>query len=303
MNQRLLAHIALTAVAFIYAGNYLIAKLVLDPGYVRPFGFILLRVTAAVLVFWLVDWLFMKSRVDRKDLPLMAICGLFGVAVNQLCFFAGLKLTVPINASLLMTTTPILVVISASLLIKERVSALRIAGILTGMAGAVLLITRGFTVGIDISGGSLGDLLIIANASSYAVYLVLVKKLMHKYQPLVVVKWVFSFGLIPVLLLGAGDIPHIAWSEMPTSAYLSIAYVLLLTTVVAYFLNAYSLGVVSPSVTSIYIYLQPLLTTLFSIVFYEQKPDAVVAISGAMIILGVYLAGKKPKVPPQKPPF
>src|SRR5690606_9200520 len=72
MNQRLLAHIALTAVAFIYACNYLIAKLVLDPGYVRPFGFILLRVTAAVLVFWLVDWLFMKSRVDRKDLPLMA---------------------------------------------------------------------------------------------------------------------------------------------------------------------------------------------------------------------------------------
>lgn len=297
MNRTALAHISLTLVAVIYAANYLVAKAVLDPGYVQPFGFILLRVLAAVIVFWIVDLLFIKARVEKGDLPLMALSGLFGVAINQLCFFAGLKQTVPINASLLMTTTPILVLIVASVLLKERISGRKLMGIFLGMLGAVLLITRGFAESFNQSGTFWGDLLIIANASSYGIYLVLVKKLMIKYPPMTVIKWVFTFGLIPVLIVGVWDIPEIQWEMMPRDAYWAIVYVLIFTTIIAYFLNAYSLTIVSPTVTSIYIYLQPLITTALSIAFSKDSLDAVKLISGSMIILGVFLASSQKRAP------
>lgn len=289
MNRTFAAHIALTLVAIIYAANYLIAKAVLDPGYIRPFGFILLRVTAAVIVFWAADLMFFKTKVDRSDLPYLAVCGLFGVAINQLCFFAGLKLTVPINASLLMTTTPILVFVTASVILKERVSIRKLLGILLGLFGAVMLITKGFGEHFSQSGTFWGDVLIVVNASSYAVYLVIIKKMMVKYSPLGVIKWVFTFGWIPVFLLGAWDLPMIEWGQMPREAYWAVAYVLLLTTIAAYFLNAWSLSVVSPTVTSIYIYLQPLLTTLLSVLFAKDHLDAVKIVSGMLIILGVFL--------------
>lgn len=290
MNRTVLAHIALTMVAIIYAANYLIAKAVLDPAYIAPFGFILLRVTAAVIVFWLADLLFFKTKVDRKDLPYLAMCGLFGVAINQLCFFAGLKLTVPINASLLMTTTPILVFVTASLILRERLSYRKLVGVVLGLIGAVMLITKGFAEQFSQSGTFWGDILIVINASSYAVYLVIIKKMMVKYSPLGVIKWVFTFGWVPVFLLGAWDLPMIEWAQMPTEAYWAVAYVLALTTIAAYFLNAWSLSVVSPTVTSIYIYLQPLLTTLFSVMFAKDHLDSVKLMSGMLIILGVFLA-------------
>lgn len=289
MNRTLLAHLALTIVAVIYAANYLIAKAVLDPGYIRPFGFILLRVTAAVMVFWAVDLLFLQTRVNRRDLPYLAACGLFGVAINQLCFFAGLKLTVPINASLLMTTTPILVLVTASVILKETISRRKLFGIGLGMTGALMLITRGFEESFTGSGTFWGDVLIIVNASSYAIYLVIVKKMMLRYPPLAVIKWVFTFGWVPVFLLGIWDIPDITWSTMPDSVLWAVAYVLLLTTIVAYFLNAWSLSVVSPTVTSIYIYLQPLLTTLLSVAYAKDQLDSVKSLSGMLIILGVFL--------------
>jgi drug/metabolite transporter (DMT)-like permease len=296
MKKEYAAHIALTIVALIYAGNYLVAKEVLDPGHIKPFGFILLRAVTGVVAFWLVDLLFFREKVKRADLPWLAMCGVFGVAINQLCFFAGLKLTAPINASLLMTLTPILVLIASAIYYREKASVRKISGIFLGIFGAVLLITRGFTVPFSWDGRILGDTLIVVNASSYAVYLVLVKKMMVKYSPLVVIKWVFTFGLIPVALIGWGDIPDIEWSGFSSRIYLYIAYVLLLTTVLAYFLNVYSLTIVSPTITSIYIYLQPLFTTIFSIMLAKDHLDLVKTVAGILILAGVFLVSyQKPR--------
>lgn len=296
MKKEYAAHIALTIVALIYAGNYLVAKEVLDPGYIKPFGFILMRAVTGVVAFWLVDLLFFKEKIKRADLPWLAMCGVFGVAINQMCFFAGLKLTAPINASLLMTLTPILVLIASALYYRETASLRKISGIFLGIFGAVLLITKGFSVPFRWDGRILGDTLIVVNASSYAVYLVLVKKMMAKYSPLIVIKWVFTFGLIPVAFMGWGDIPDIEWSAFSTEIYLYIAYVLLLTTVLAYFLNVYSLTIVSPTVTSIYIYLQPLFTTIFSIALAKDHLDLVKTVAGVLILAGVFLVSyQKPR--------
>ena len=115
MNKILLAHISLLIANLIYAINYTFAKDVM-PDFIAPSGFILLRVIGALFLFALSYFLFIKEKVERKDIFRLAICGVFGVAINQLLFFEGLNLTSPINAAIVMTISPILV-ISLSFLI------------------------------------------------------------------------------------------------------------------------------------------------------------------------------------------
>ncbi len=285
------AHVALFLVALIYGANYTIAKVVMDEGYLQPFAFILLRVVGGALLFSLFHQAFIRERVSRADLPLLVLCGLFGIAANQLFFFSGLKLTTPINASLIMTTTPILVLLSSSLLIGERITLNKILGIALGASGAVLLISYGRQVSFD-SDGRLGDFLVFLNASCFGIYLVLVKTLMKKYHPITVVRWIFVFGLIFVVPFGAPQLPAVVWASFTPGVWLSITYVIICTTVLAYFFNAYALSVVNPSVVSIYIYLQPVLATLIALLSGSDRLDLAKITSAILIFAGVYLVGR-----------
>ena len=288
MSATAKAHTALFLVALIYGANYTIAKEVMGGGYLQPLGFILLRVSSALFLFWLFHRAFVREQVERADLKRLALCGLFGVALNQMFFFSGLNWTTPINASLIMTTTPILVLLASALLIGERITWRKVAGILLGATGAGLLIAFGAQLSF---GGQrlLGDLLIFLNAAFYGIYLVLVKKLMVRYHPMTVIKWVFAFGLLFVLPFGGPELWSADWSRFTPGIWLAVGYVLLCTTFLAYLFNAFALSVVNPSVVSIYIYLQPLLAAAIALVFGKDELTLVKGLSAALIFAGVYL--------------
>ncbi len=294
MNATLKAHIALFSVALIYGANYTIAKEVLDQEYLQPFGFILLRVVAGVLCFTLLHRLWVKEKVQRKDWLRLVLCSIFGVAINQMMFFKGLKLTQPINASLIMTTTPILVLVASALLIGERITTRKIIGIAIGACGAILLIAYGQRVQFR-SDQWLGDLFICINASSYGIYLVLVRSLMRNYHPITVVRWVFTFGCLIVLPFGWYELGDVDWAGFPNSIWVAIAYVLIFTTVLAYLLNAYALTALQPSVVSMYIYLQPVLAGTIAILLGKDEMVPLKFLSAALIFLGVYLVSSKPR--------
>ena len=118
LNKTLLAHLALLAANLIYAINYSFAKDVM-PDFILPSAFVLLRVIGALFLFSVSYFLFVKEKVVLKDIFRLAICGVFGVAINQLLFFEGLNLTTPINAAIVMTINPILVILLSFLIIKE----------------------------------------------------------------------------------------------------------------------------------------------------------------------------------------
>ncbi|MDX1665627.1 MAG: EamA family transporter [Saprospiraceae bacterium] len=294
VTDRFKAHAALFTATLIFGGNYTIAKIPMDGGYIDPLPFILLRVCGAGLLFWLFHALFVQERVERRDFGRLALCALFGVAINQMMFFSGLELTSPINASLIMTTTPMMVLLASYALLGERITLQKIAGIGTGATGAILLITYGKEVTFS-SEQSLGDLMIAINATSYGLYLVLVKSLMRKYNPLTVIKWVFSFGLLFVLPFGLGGLQTTPWHTFSTDIWLSVAYVVLGTSFLAYLLNVYALKMVNASIVSIYIYLQPLLATLIAIAFTSEKLLGIQLVSGTLIFMGVYLVSKPDK--------
>lgn len=294
MNTTLKAHIALFLVALIYGANYTIAKEVLDEGHLAPHGFILLRVLAGTLLFNLFHWIAIREKVARKDLGRLFLCGLFGVAINQLFFFSGLKLTQPINASLIMTTTPILVLIASSLLIGERITIRKVFGIIIGTTGAFLLIAYGQELSFR-SDRLLGDMMIFINASSYGLYLVLVRSLMKKYHAITVVKWVFTFGLCIVLPFGLTSLGEADWGSFSTDIWLAICYVLIFTTFLAYLFNAYALSYVQPSVVSIYIYLQPIIASSIALMAGRDEWDHLKTLSAVLIFFGVFLVSNAKK--------
>lgn len=292
MNPNIKAHIALFLVALIYGANYTIAKVVLDDNYIQPLAFVLMRVISGLVFFWLVHALFIKEKIDRKDILKFVLCGFFGVAINQMFFFLGLKQTTPINASLIMTTTPILVLIISSIMIGEKVTFRKIIGIIAGCLGAVLLITQGESLRFG-KDQMWGNIMISINAASYGVYLVIVKTLMKKYNPITVVKWIFTFGILFVFPFGVNELSMVEWSSFGLMIWLAVAYVLICTTFLTYLFNAYALKTVNPSVVSTYIYLQPLLAGMIAILFAQENLESVKVFSGILIFFGVYLVSTK----------
>lgn len=266
MSKILKAHIALFIVNALYGANHVVAKGVM-PDYLTPSVFILLRAAGATVLFWIVKTLFIKEKVARKDLLLLAACGLFGVALNQLFFFHGLSMTSSINTGIIMTINPIMVVILSYFVLKESITWRKSIGIALGATGAVLLT---LTAGTGSGDSALGDLLVFINAASYAVYLVLVKSLMKKYAPLTVITYVFSFGLVFVALypptlmeLSTTDV-----TAIPMNIIYVILFVIVGVTFLTYLLTVYGLKYVSPSVSSAYIYLQPVLVMFFAYVLH-----------------------------------
>ncbi len=290
MNRALAAHLALLAVNLIYGANYIIAKDVM-PDYVGPLGFVFLRGVGALLLFWLLHKFVSSERIQKGDFVRLALCGLFGVACNQLLFFSGLSLTSPINASIIMTSSPILVLVASSLLLRERITAVRISGIVLGLAGALLILLFKGEISFD-SDTFLGDMFIFVNAVSYSIYLVIVKPLMRKYQPLTVIKWVFLFGFIVVAPVGFSEFSEIDFGALPNTIWIGIVYVVLGTTFLAYLLNTFALKLVSPTVVSAYIYLQPLLAAVIAIAYKGEQLDALKIVAAILIFAGVFLVSR-----------
>lgn len=289
------AHVALFLVNALYGASHIIAKGVM-PDFLSPNVFIMFRALGATILFWMVKMFRPKEKVERKDLFLLAVCGVFGVAMNQLFFFHGLNLSSAINSGIIMTVNPILVVILSFLILKESVTWRKSVGIALGATGAILLT---LTAGTGSGDSILGDLFLFINAVSYAVYLVIAKPLMNKYSPLTMITYVFTFGLVFILLFPPTltDFSETDFSILTQDVIIKIVYVVVGVTFFTYLLTMYGLKYLSPSVSSAYIYLQPVLVmffafTLSAVGIVDDYTDTITlekVIYMLIIFLGVYI--------------
>jgi drug/metabolite transporter (DMT)-like permease len=286
-------HFALFIVALIYASSFTIAK-ELVPSFMHPRGAIVMRISGALVLIFIYHRIFIRQYITKaKDLIYVAFCAIFGVALNMIMFFEGLALTSPVNASLIMVTTPILVVLISYIIKTERITISKVAGIIIGGIGAALLIINKSSPTAE--GSLLGDVFILINAASYSVYLVLVKKLMKTYHPITVTLYAFIFGLLIVAPFGLDKFLQTNWSLLSPNLWFAAVFLVLGTTFLTYVLNAVSLKYVPSSVVSGYIYLQPFLGTLIAVLSGKYSLQAYQIIYGIFILLGVYLTTKRTK--------
>jgi drug/metabolite transporter (DMT)-like permease len=300
-NTIIKAHLALFATHVIYATNHFIAKGIM-PEKLAPTPFVLLRVIGAGLLFWFIKF-FIKEKVEKKDFFRLILCGLFGASCNQLFFFHGLSLTSPIDTSIIMTSAPAVVFILSMLVLKEKASKNKIIGLSIGAIGAVGLVWYGQVA--EGTSSFLGNLFVFFNVLCYSLYQVTVKPLMKKYHFITIISWVFLFGLLFLIPLGLKDLLYQTNFELfDLNTYMVIAYVIVFTTFLTFLFNIYALRQVSPSVAGSYTYVQPavsftivlILSMVFHIDTYNEDISIVKIISSLLVVFGVYLISKKPKV-------
>ncbi|APD06783.1 WAT1-related protein chloroplastic [Flavobacteriaceae bacterium UJ101] len=300
VNKRLLSHSALLSTAVIYGLTYHFAKGVM-PNALNPIAFVSIRALFAVPVFFLASLWIPKETIKKEDYFRIFLCALFGIVINQVAFFSGLMYTTPVSSSIIMTTNPILVIIIAYFLLNESITRNRILGITLGIIGAFIIILSGNQIDVhNAPNPLLGNFLVFVNAFSYALYLVLVKPLMQKYHPLHIIKWVMLIGgcmIVPFGLLGDRALLTASWKTFDTTIYYQIAFVLIFTSCLAYFLNLSALRYLKPATVSVYIYGQPLIATLFSVFFLENGETLTYQkiIATFLIFIGVYLVSKPAK--------
>jgi drug/metabolite transporter (DMT)-like permease len=291
--SRSLALLAATAVAIIYGVTFTIAKDVM-PKYIEPYGFIVLRVFGAAVLFWLFSFFVKQEKIFKSDYLRIVLSAFFGVALNMLTFFKGLSLTSPISASVLMVTTPMLVLVLSAFILREKMKKLKVLGILLGLLGTFILITyQKDSVSKDQE--MLGNFLVFVNALSYGYYLILVKKLMEKYNPFTFVKWIYTIGFFMVLPFGFKEFNAIDWQNMPNIISFDVFFIVVFSTFLTYLLNLISMKRLTPTAVAVFIYLQPLFATIFAISLGKDQLNLIKIISAVLIFVGVFLVVRTKK--------
>lgn len=293
MKSRNIAFLLAFLAALIYGVSFTVAKEVM-PVYIQPFGFILLRVLGATLLFWGVGIFLKKEKIEVKDYPRLLLAAIFGIALNQLSFFKGLSMTTPINASVIMVCSPIIVLIFSSFLLNEKATKKKLLGIFIGLFGAVLLIVFGKDIG-SASNASLGNLLVFVNASSYALYLILIKNLTKKYHAITLAKWLYLIGLFMVIPFGFSELSVVNWESLPLPIIYRIGFIIVFTSFMTYMFNLFAIKELKPTTLSIFIYLQPVIASSYALLVGSDSLNFIKIGSTILIFIGVYLVTRKPK--------
>ena len=295
MSSILKAHLALIGTNVFFAINYSIIKYLINNHFAGALGINLIRVTVCMILFWVL-FLFRKEKTyfQKKDLKRIVICALTAIALNQLLFIKGLSYTMAIHASLLTLISPILITLMAARMLKEKITGTKLIGLLLGIFGAVLLVTRK-------SGGGegdnilLGDAMIILSAFMYSVYFIAAKPLMDKYKPIAITRWIFTFGFFMTLPLCIHDFSQIQWQQFGGNEWLLLLQVVVPGTFFAYVFNLYGIKVLSASTAGTYIYSQPIFAVIIAVIFLKESFSIYQLIAGVLIFAGVYLSTRKPQ--------
>lgn len=289
MNPRILALIAATTASAIYGINHTIAK-GLMPDVIGPYAFIILRVSGAAIVFWGMSIFFPKEKIERKDWPRIVLCALFGMVLNMNMFFKGLELSTPINSSVVITLTPVILLVLSAIFLRERITWIKSIGIGIGLIGALVLILFGAKSQENAPNIPIGNLLFIVNAVSYAFYLIFVKPLVSKYSSITLMKIFFLIAFFMNIPIGGSQFLEVAWMDLGFSEIWKMIFVVVGTTVLTYLFNVYALKQLSPSTIGAFIYLQPVLATLFAVFAGADSITPLRLFAAALIFTGVFLS-------------
>ena len=261
----------------------------LTPEWIDPFGLSQFRISFAFISFLFLSFIIKddSNGFTIREHGVLILAGIMGTAANQLSFLAGLSMTSPVDASLIITITPIITMLFAALIIKEPISFKKASGVLIGMSGAAIILYTSRYGHFEQSGTLKGNLVVLISCFVYGLYLVIIRPLMANHSPVHVMKWTFFYGAVVAL--------PFTWKKLgihegATSVeWLQLGYALLMGTFAAYLLVAFSLKLLRPTTVSMFNYIQPLIASSIAIVLGQDILNWTKPVSAILIFLGVYL--------------
>ncbi|MGI8543787.1 MAG: DMT family transporter [Aridibacter sp.] len=285
-------HIALLAVQLMFGSAPILGKFALEAfPSIAIVGF---RVLGGALAFVILQKLTGSLALEKcSHYGYFALFALFGIILNQLLFFTGLSLTTATNTSLLAVLIPVFAIVVSSFVGNDTLTWKKIIGIIIAGCGVVYLINP-FKASFS-SSTTQGDILVLLNSLSYAIYLAISKKLITHYGSLKSIAWLFLFGALINVPIGAVSLSTVELATVSTQAWAALTAVVIFPTILAYYWNTWALARVEPSVVAVYVYMQPLIGTFLAITILGEKWNPRIFVAMALIFVGVFLVTKKKK--------
>ena len=287
ISKSLSAHIALIFCNIVWACDYPFYNLVLGR-YISPMAMVSASLVIAALLSLVPMFWEKPEKIDANDrLKIFGAAMLIGVA-RKLCMMFGLAQTSPIDGSIISTSTPLIVLFLSVIVGIEQLSKRKVIGLLMGMAGAIAIIVSSNHSSHD-SSSTEGNLLILTSACVSAAYMVWFKRLVGKYRITTLLRWIYCSSAIVMLPIGAHDIITTDFAAMDTGIVLASLFVLIVPTYLPNLLLNYSLKFVSPTTTSIYSYIQPVVAIILAVAMGLDKPHIDTLFFAVVIFIGVGL--------------
>ena len=268
------------------------AKFVMVGGAVTPLVVTDLRITGAMVLFWIASFFQKPERVAPKDLLKLLGASLLAIVFNQGCFIFGVGMTSPVDASIITTSMPLLAMVLAAIYLKEPITGKKVLGIAVGATGALLLILGSHQVSEAKAAGNhyiWGDLLVLLAQFSYALYFVLFKNFVNKYSLITIMKWMFTYAFICALPFSYNDLLHTEWKSLQNTEIGALVFIVVGSTFVSYVLIVIGQKNLRPTVAGMYNYVQPLVASIVAVCWGMDTFNFVKIISVALIFGGVYL--------------
>lgn len=293
-KQKVFALLAAFGATLIYGLNHTIAKVIM-PDYIGAYGFIMLRILGAGLLFWMLTPFLPKEKIQSEDYLRLFFGALLGMCINMLMFFKGLSLSTPINSGVIITITPIMVLLLSYFFLRESIGWRKTVGILIGFAGALGLTLFGSKTQQNAPNIPLGNTLFLINSTSYAAYLIVIKPLTQKYHTITLMKWMFLLGLLLSAPVTFSEFSSVQWTSLPFDVVWIMGFVIVGTSFLTYLLNVYALKSLPATTVGAFIYLQPLITIIFAVLTGNDFLDTNKVLATILIFTGVYLVTQKAK--------
>lgn len=291
------AHTAILLATLLFSVNYWVAK-GLMPGYFAPLQIIFFRVAGAAMLFLALSFSIRELRnvkIEKTDRIKIVMLALLGVAANQIFFFVGLNYSKPVDTAIINATNPVFVLLLGAIIFHEKITLMRMSGIILGLLGALLLVIFNGNTNQSIH-FSTGNLLIVMNTLCYSLYLVYARPVFIKYNPIVVMKFIFIIGFLMILPVTIYSMLHFDASHVDAKGWWSLVYVIAGTTFLAYLFTTYGLRKLPPHVVAYYAYVQPVLVAAIGIVFFHKSLTYITVISTILVLAGIAMITAKTKI-------
>ncbi len=288
-SRQLKAHMAILLANVIFGFGIPVTKILLDE-WVTPLGYMFTRCAGAAAIFWVISWFMPKEKIRARDLLIIVLGGLMGVVVSQTLTAWALVYTTPVYFSLIAVLTPVSTMILAALFIGERITRQKMGAVLTGIAGALLLVVAGWQSGSG-KNDLLGILLAILSLLTWSEYLIITRSVSNKYTAVTQMKWIFlisSIALLPFALseLGEQSLYSRAWGM---DGVLEMLFIVVFATVSGYFAIPYAMKYLRATTVSIYTNLQPIVASFIAIAIGQDRFSWDKPVALLLVLLSAYL--------------
>ena len=294
MQTSLKGHLSMLGANCMWGLMSPISKFVMMAGVVSPLVVTDMRITGAIILFWVASFFQKPEHVGHKDLARLFGAALLGIVLNQGCFIFGVSLSSPGDASIITTSMPLWAMLLAAFILKEPITGKKVLGIAAGACGALMLIMGSGSHVKDMAsaGGDYaiwGDLLVLSAQFCYALYIVVYKDFVNKYSLITIMKWMFTYAFICVIPFSAGDLMQTAWSQLSWTEIMGLTYIVVCATFLSYMFIVVGQKILRPTVAGMYNYVQPLVACIVAVIWGMDTFNWIKAVAIVLIFSGVYL--------------